>query len=482
MKQWGFLLIWAAALLTGCQEDPIPDPGNGDNGDNGDNGKEEVSELTQKINEFIQLTMTDVYYWYQQVPEIDVKSEPDPEKYFEQLVYEEDIWSYITDDVEALKGSFEGRETSFGYSLTFGLFSDSDDVFGLVEFVYPNTPAAEAGLKRGDLIHEMNGASISQSNYRDLLNAESLSISFGQYSEQRGIFNTVTKDLVARELTLNPVLTTNIVEHEGHKIGYLFYAQYIGGFNHSLDTAFQYFMEEQITDLVIDLRYNPGGGTDAARHLCSSIAPVDIVNDLETLVKFEWNDIYQQIWEDANNQDQLRITFTDTTAVQMGLNRVHVLTGEGTASASELTITGLKPYMTVTTVGDTTFGKYTASITVEPYMYYNNESYYNDFDNWGIQPIVIQYANSMGVTDFKDGFAPTIPVRDNILAGIPLGQKEDPLFAAAIEDISGVPVVAMKKAAREVPFRTFDRGFSKFDVNKRQLLFDRMNKAHLKKE
>src|SRR5690606_824716 len=131
------------------------------------------------------------------------------------------------------------------------------------------------------------------------------------------------------------------------------------------------------------------------------VAPVSVVNSRSTLVTFQWNDKYQRYWESRNVTNQLKVTFSNTTEVKMGLDKMYVLTGPGTASASELTITGLKPYMNITTVGDSTYGKYTASITFKPEDflkddrgngYYNHPSDYKDFENWGLQPIVIRYA------------------------------------------------------------------------------------------
>jgi C-terminal processing protease CtpA/Prc len=267
-------------------------------------------------------------------------------------------------------------------------------------------------------------------------------------------------------------MITKVIEHGGHKIGYLFYAQYIDNYNTSLDNAFQYFFDQQITDLVVDLRYNPGGYTSAAQHLCSSVAPLSAVNTNSTLVTFQWNDKYQEYWERKGMDDQLEIPFVNTVAVKLGLGKLYFLTGYGTASASELSITGLKPYMDVVTVGDTTYGKYTASITLKPEDIYDDEDDYSKFDNWGIQPIVIRYANSEGVTDFKDGFAPDIPVYDDLWEGVQLGETQEPLLKAAIEDITGAEVLALKKAKVKVPFTLFDRGFSKFDDNKHELIFD----------
>lgn len=458
-----FLLLVFATIFSGCQEHPLPivEP-----------QKERASALTQKINSFIKLAMEDVYLWYKEMPEIDIIYELDSKKYFDKLLYKEDKWSFITDDVEALENSFEGVETTFGYSLAFGRFSNTGNIFALVEFVYPNTPASRAGLKRGDIIVLMNGADITDDIYRDLLYASNLTVNLGILGEGGISVDPKVISMTAEELTLNPVLIREIIEHEGYKIGYLFYAQYIGNFNSSLDSAFKLFQDQGVSDVIIDLRYNPGGTVSAAQHLTSSVAPLSAVNGKKTLVTFQWNDKYQAYWQSRNITSQLRISFIDTTKIKMGLNKLYILTGGGTASASELTITGLKPYMDVTTIGETTYGKYTASITLKPEDFYESESYYREFGNWGIQPIVIRYANSQGVTDFKDGFLPDIEVKDDLFAGIPLGNKQEPLLKAAIEEITGTRVFALKKAQVKFPYTIFDRGFSKFDDNKRELLLD----------
>jgi carboxyl-terminal processing protease len=461
-KLKNIFILFFALLLAGCSEHPLPEP--------------EAPELTKKINSFIKIAMEDVYLWYDKLPNIDIRYEFDPNVYFKKLLYEEDKWSFLTDDVAALEASYEGVETTFGYSLAFGRFSNTGNIFALVEFVYPSTPASLAGFKRGDIIVLMNGSDINDDNYRDLLNASSLSVNLGILGENGISVDPKTISMTAEKLTLNPVLIADILEHEGYKIGYLFYAQYIENFNSSLDMAFQLFQDQSVSDIVIDLRYNPGGTTSAARHLCSSVAPLSAVNGKKTLVTFQWNDKYQSYWESRNQTSQLRINFTDNTAVKLGLNKLYILTGGGTASASELSITGLKPYMNVKTIGETTFGKYTASITLKPEDFYESESYYRDFENWGIQPIVIRYANSQGVTDFKDGFLPDIAVEDDLFAGIPLGNKQEPLLKAAIEEITGTQILALKKSIITEPYILFDRGFSRFDKNKREMLIDHFDR------
>lgn len=470
LRKFIFLIAVLSGLMVSC-DDPVPEP-------EPEEEKQKAPALTIAINDFIESVMTDVYLWYNEVPDIDIRYEFDSKAYFEKLLYAEDKWSFLTDDVKKLEDSFEGKETSYGWSLAFGRFSDTQTIFALVEFVYPNTPAEKAGMKRGDLIYKMNGADITENNYMELLSSANMSITFGQYITS--ITNVKTINMTALELNLDPVQFTKIIEHGGRKIGYLFYAQFIGNYNSSIDAALKYFRDNQVTDIVLDLRYNPGGTTVAAQHLCSSLAPVDAVNSEKTLVKFQWNDKYQKYWEEKNNQDQLKISFIKSVPVKMGLTKLYVITGPGTASASELTITGLKPYMSVTTVGETTYGKYTASITLKPEDFYDNPSDYKDFTNWAVQPIILKYANSQGVTDFKDGFVADIPVEDDLFSSLPLGDKNEAMLKETLKVITGVEVVAMKSAKVLREYSIFDRGFSKFDVNKRELLIDGINKDFLK--
>jgi len=165
-----FLILFLLALAIGCSEDPLPNP-KPDPEPEPETPIEEAPLLTQKVNGFIKTAMTDIYLWYKYLPDIDIKYEMNSKDYFDKLLYDEDKWSFITDDVQALESSFEGVETTFGYSLAFGRFSNTGNIFALVEFVYPDTPAAEAGLKRGDIIVKMNGSDITdKENYQSLDN------------------------------------------------------------------------------------------------------------------------------------------------------------------------------------------------------------------------------------------------------------------------------------------------------------------------
>lgn len=451
-------------LFTACSDDETltpPEP-----------PEPTVENTTLKLNKFIRDAMDELYLWEDKLPDLDYKAETDSKEYFDKLLYkEEDRWSWITDDVEGLLNSFNGNEKSFGWVIGKGKFSNTGALFAWVIYVNPNTPASRAGIKRGDLIVQINNADITEENYKELFDADNLTISIGEQTDS-GVAVGASFSISSEELELNPVVKTTIVEHENHKIGYIFYTQYITDYNTALDTALSTMIENQVTDLVIDLRYNQGGYLTAAKHLCSSVAPLADVNNERRLVTKRYNNDLQRYFADQQLTYQLEDRFDKNVPVKMGLDRIYFLTGPNTASASELTITGLSPYMTVKTVGATTSGKYTGSWTITPDMYYDSESHYESFKNWALQPIIFRYANSSGVTDFKDGFEPTIPAEDDYFTE--LGTKEEPLLKAAIEDITGIPVVVALKSASKplLDFELLELNSSRFDKYKRYQLLD----------
>jgi C-terminal processing protease CtpA/Prc len=468
IKNWLSLILITFLLLAGCKKEEIV---------NEEEEKDLASALTLNINSFIKSVMTDIYLWYDKIPAINIKYETDSKAYFNKLLYNEDKWSIITDDVTTLENGLQGIETTYGYSLAFGQFvntagAPTGNYFGIVEYVYPNTPASKADFTRGDIIIQLNGENITAYNYMNLFSGTSISVTKGILTNG-SISTGTTVSLIAEELDLDPVLMYKIIERAGHKIGYLLYLQFISSYDStSLYRALQNFKDNQITDLVLDLRYNPGGQTSAAQYLCSSIAPLNNVNGNSTLVTYQWNDKYQAYWISRNWQEQLGITFNSNVPVKLGLSKVHILTGKGTASASELTICGLEPYMDVTLVGDDTYGKYTASTIIKPEYYYTNVSDYTDFKDWGLMPIILRYANSLGITNFTNGFEPDFQVNDALLPAYPLGELTEPLLKKAVENITGETITDLKKAGVSIKFNVVDRGFSKLDPQKRNLFIE----------
>jgi C-terminal processing protease CtpA/Prc len=129
----------------------------------------------------------------------------------------------------------------------------------------------------------------------------------------------------------------------------------------------------------------------------------------------------------------LIISFQDLSLQKspLDLQRFYILVTSNTASASELVINCLDPYMEVVVIGsENTTGKYVGSIT---YQAKNT-----DWDNWAVQPIVLKTANANGISDYSDGFAPEFTVEDDFDAE--LGSLNENMLATAVELITGVTI------------------------------------------
>lgn len=412
--------------------------------------KEKADALTQKVNTFMAETMYTYYLWNDYMPEsIYPERELDSYDLFERLCYRaEDHWSFLTDDYESLIASLSGSELTFGYSLVFYSFSNTSEYFAVVQFVYPDSPAAEQGLERGSILLLNNGEPITKDNYKQLYDSSSLNLTLGVL-EGTTIRPGKQLQLTAREMSLNAIIESKVVDYEGHKVGYLCFSDFFLTSIEPLTRVFARFKAEGITDMVLDLRYNLGGYNTTALHLGSLLAPLHCLDGHTIMVTYRWNDHLQSYWE-KNDLSQIQACFDASVAdSNSDLSRLYVLTGPDTASASELVICSLEPYMDVIRIGSTTYGKYTGASVFRPEE--------DAILNWALQLIIFRYANVDGLTNFKNGFAPDYEVEDVLIDAVyPLGDTHEALFAKALELITGSSPVAARAAApaaEALPFK-----------------------------
>ena len=440
-----FLIVFVSTIWIGCggdDEDPTittPPP-----------------VVNTEIQDFIWQGLNEIYLWQANVPDLAdnrfstteayktfLASEKEPEDFFEKLLYktnDTDRFSWIVDDYVELENSFAGVAKTNGVEFGLSGISNSNDVFGFVRYILPDTDASGKEIKRGDLFTQVNGIQLTRNNYSDLL--------FGSASDTYTLTlakienNVITEtgamvELTKSEYTENPVHTVKILEVDGRKIGYLLYNSFTYNFADQLNEAFLQFKNEGVTDLVLDLRYNPGGRTRTAISLAGMITGQF---NGELFYRERWNQKYQEYFN-QEKPDYLINNFSDQLGNgnpinSLNLNKVHILTSRNSASSSELVINGLKPYINVKLIGEVTYGKFVASTTL-----YDSPNFgkvgANPNHKYAMQPTILESVNKLGENNNNKGFAPDIALSEDIRNMGVLGELSDPLLEAAVNDITG---------------------------------------------
>ena len=444
-----FLLIFLfSGLLFSCNKD-ITDNSSGSSTGT-DTTTSTGSTDYSKINKWIYEEMGSYYLWESKLPTVSSYSSPDPKTFYSSLLYtSSDKWSYITNDYASLVSELSGTPTSMGYSPAFCLYNNNANVLILVEYVYPGSPAETAGLKRGDIILTIDGTIMDSTNYYTLYSKSSYTVELGTYSSATGKLSKSgkTMNMVAAQIEANPAIYHSVIDYGGTKTGYLVYTEFVSGttYQSALDDIFDDFYNQGVTNLIVDLRYNPGGSISTAGYLASAIAPFSYVASSAVLVNMNYNDLlnsYFYYYEGANSENLVyRFPYNYHN---LNMSTVYFLTTSGTASASELVISGLRPYMNSIIVGEPTYGKYTGAFVISD----NNDTVNA---NWAIVPIVLKYSNAAGYTDFVDGLTPDYVVKDDLINAVPFGDTSDPQLAKALELITGQTVTVTTKSVKVAP-------------------------------
>ena len=178
------------------------------------------------------------------------------------------------------------------------------------------------------------------------------------------------------------------------------YNQFLSNYDSYIESIFSEFKSNLIDDIIIDLRYNPGGSVNSAL-LISSLLTGQFTNEIFSYE--EWNSEIQNYWENNNPEYLVNRFLSYENSLKM--NKIYVLTSRSTASASELLINCLSPYINVVQIGTSTYGKYQASITLYDSNNFSNQNT-NPAHNYAIQPLVMKTLNVNGVSDYYNGIEP----------------------------------------------------------------------------
>jgi C-terminal processing protease CtpA/Prc len=298
-------------------------------------------------NLFVRNTLQDVYLWYRELPDPNTALFDSPEAYLEAVRFRplDERFSYIT--TEAASDAFFSDSQFVGLGLGYTFEGEAQEM-RLTE-VYPGSPAFDGGLRRGHRILALNGRSVA-----DLIASGEFGSAFGpsdigvqvaiRFRDLAGAEAEAT--LTKRVVTIPTVSDTRILDVEGRKVGYLVFRNFVQPSVAALTAAFTQLRAGGANELVIDLRYNGGGLVSVAQQLGGHIGGAATVR--QTFVRFVHND----------KNSHLDTTYLVPTLVtSLNLSRVVVITTRSSASASELVINSLRPFMPVTVVGDATYGK-----------------------------------------------------------------------------------------------------------------------------
>ena len=406
-----------------------------------------------KINEWVAENMRYVYYWNQTIPDnsrLNFSQEPTP--FFETLLNPADRFSWIA-KADELEESLSGVSTSTGINISLAPYNCGNngdcELFANVRSVVPGSPAAQAGVERGTIFIGVNGQRLNTSNYMSVLDpylkGQGFSINLATLDGNILTPGNASITLTATKIAEPSVHFKRVINTpSGRKVGYLFYNRFLNNRVDELFNAFQEFKAAGVNELVLDLRYNPGGGIAVAGVLAALIKQ-NYVSD-QVFVNYNYNSIlngeiplsqrsqsfavlFPPVSAKSDEEEAIKEIDTKVKAANLNLSKVYILGTGSSASASELVIHNLAPYMEVIHIGEQTMGKNEGSLTIK------DERNPRQID-WAIQPIVVKLADKNGEGDYDKGLSPDYEVDEfSVLPFLPHGSEEDPLIAKALEMI-----------------------------------------------
>lgn len=376
----------------------------------GDDKKESFAQCsTEWQNDWVYDNLTEWYYWNDTLPaSFDPQAYAGPVEALDALRAPQDRYSFI-EDAATLEAFYEGGAyVGFGFSA--GVEPEGTDFVYAIAQVFVGSPAAAAGLVRGDRITAIDGVSVTtlvnNNSLADALTPSSLTFTVRKISDGSSADVPVTE----AEVTIPAVSDVTVIDlGAAGKIGYLNFRDFTEPAYAALEQTFADFAAQNVSVLVVDLRYNGGGILDAADYLASLIR----LDQTE-------GEIFAELNYNTNKQDNnIPFYFTDPNGYQnsanyagptgealtqssLNLSKVVFITSGGTASASEAVINGLKPFgLQIALVGDTTYGK---PVGMNPFKFC--DSY--------LVAINFETVNADGVGGYFNGMPADCPATDDI--------------------------------------------------------------------
>jgi len=374
-------------------------------------GTTDIQGTTLDENNWLRSWSNELYLWYNEIVDRDPGLSATP-AYFNLLKTtattasgnpkDKFHFTYPTTDWQNLSQS--GVEA--GYGVFWAVVQNLPPRQFVVAYTEPGSPASAAGpaLGRGAVVLTVDGVDVVNSNTQAAVDTFVAGLYPESVGEQHtfglrdrfGTERTVT--LTSAAVTKTPVPVSSVTQWNGGSVGYLLFNDHIRTAEQPLVSAIEQMRAANVTDLVVDLRYNGGGFLFLASQLAYMIAgPARTAG--QPFERLQFNDKHTSI-DPVTGQPLTPVPFLDITSngqplPTLNLSRVYVLTGGTTCSASESIINGLRGVgVQVIQVGSTTCGK--------PYGFYPQ-------DNCGTTYFSIQFkgVNAAGFGDYTDGFSPS---------------------------------------------------------------------------
>jgi hypothetical protein len=378
--------------------------------------------------------MQDWYFWYAISPRPAPGAYATLDSYFGALLYTgtdsnfpADRWSSYTSTSNYDRFFSDGRALGYGVMVAGIEVEGRPDLPLYIRYIEPGSPAALAGLARGDQILSVNGRSaasmIAANDYSALsaiLPGDTATVVVRNSGGDRSVA------LSATDYALAPVANVAVLRSPGgQSVGYLQVKDMISQAQPGLDAAFASFRQAGVQQVVIDLRYNGGGLVSVGRDVASYPATASTAGGVYTSL------LYNNHHADANTDYLFK-----NVSNGLGLSRVYVLTGPRTCSAAEQVINGLRPFVDVVTVGDPTCG--------QPVGFLPQED--NCSTVWST--VNFEAVNAHFEGRYFDGFAASCPVAEDFSK--PLGSLSEPLLATALASADGVACATARAQAQGV--------------------------------
>lgn len=363
------------------------------------------------------------------------------------------LFSYIQKidpDLQSTRSAIEKKtqEYNYGFINLLPVYNSTEKGYYIsfaVQGVHKESSADEAGIKRSVEITHIDNQLITENNWRQY---------YLKLLQPTSASTVVVKDDKGKSYTINsgPIYVNPVIYHQvKNRIGYLVYSSFSSGFDQELFEVFKQFKNENITDLILDLRYNGGGDVRSANLIASCIAGETCIG--KTFASYRYNQ--ERMEALGNKRDIEKFSYSNyqnlnnisLSAGGLNLRRVYCLVTNNTASASELVINSLEGIgIDVILIGNTTRGKNVGMEGVELTA---------GTDKYLLFPITFQAYNAAGYGDFENGFTPDFVIDENNPHGknfegyIDFGKDDETLYAKAMSQITGTDAASIIRSSRQ---------------------------------